>query len=199
MPLQQILPTWLSLNAANDATPTFLQNLRTGATVFAGGLNLGDYFDVTEQEANNLSFTTTGTLHAGRYRRVQVDSGATASNVKTGTIGYMVAGGQPQLNLVTSFDKSIVGAHPVIFLNAITPGNFGFVQEVAGGVGTVLCGSSITKTTPASGDLINAVTLGVADDPTVQELVPASIGIALDPPNPSTKIRVYLFGHPGLG
>ncbi|HYR42161.1 MAG TPA: hypothetical protein VER98_03990 [Terriglobia bacterium] len=200
MPFQPILPTFSgTLNGCNDTSPSGIADLRTGAPVFAGGLNLGDFFDLTEQEANQLSNTATGTLHAGRYRRIQVDSGATASNVKTGTIGYMVAGGQPQLNLVTSYDKSIVGAHPVIFLNVVTPGNYCFVQEVAGGVGNVLCGATLTKTTPNTADLLNATTLGVIDDPTVQELVPASIGIALDPPNPNTIIRAYLLCIPGLG
>lgn len=200
MPLQPITFTGsLALNACNDTSPSSFTDLRTGQPVMAGGLNVGVYFDPTEAEANQLSYTTNGTLHAGRYRRVQVDSGATASNVKTGTIGYMVAGGQPQLNLVTSYDKAIVGAHGVVFLNSITPGNYGFVQEICGGVGTVLCGATLTKSGPATGDLLNATTLGVADDPTVQELVPASIGIALDPPNPATKIRVFLCGTPGLG
>lgn len=197
MPLQQILPTWLAWNSSNDTSPTGISNLRTGAPVFAGGLNLGDYWDATEQEANTASNTTTGTLHAGRYRRVQVDSGATASNVKTGTIGYMLAGGQPQLNLVTSYDKSIPGAHPVVFLNTVTPGNYCQVQEL--GVANCLCGATITKSSPNTGDLINATTLGVVDDPTVQETVPTSIGIALDPPNPATIIRVYMTVAPTAG
>ncbi len=135
MPFQPIVPTWLALNAANDQSPSYFLDPRLQVPVFAGGLNEGDFFDLTESEANNLSYTTTGTLHAGRYRRVVVDSGATASNVKTGAIGLMVAGAQPKLNRVTSYDKGIVGAHPVVFLNAITPGNYGFVQE--GGIATV--------------------------------------------------------------
>lgn len=207
MPFQPIVPTWLAWNSSNDTSPTGFANVRTGAPYFAGGLNLGDWWDATEQEANNASNSTgafvgpvgTGVLHAGRYRRIQVDSGATAANVKTGTIGYMVAGGQPQLNLVTSYDKAIVGAHPVVFLNAITPGNYGQVQEVCGGVGTVLCAATITKGSPAAGDLVNAVTSGLADDPTVQEFVMSSIGIALDPPSPNTLIRIFLCGSPGLG
>jgi hypothetical protein len=195
MPFQPILPTWLALNGCNDTTASGMSNLRTGAPVNAGGLNLGDFFDLTEAEANQLSNTTTGTLHAGRYRRVQVDSGATASNVKTGTIGYMVAGGQPQLNLVTSFDKSLVGVHPVVFLNSVTPGNYGFVQEM--GVANCLCGATLTNAGVSVGggstaQQVNAVTLGVLDVPNTQETVPATIGLALDPPNPNTIIRVYM-------
>jgi len=190
MPNQPILPTWLALNAANFTSPSGLTDLRTGAAIFAGGLNLGDWFNMSESEANALSYTTTGTLHAGRYRLVQVDSGATASNVKTGTIGLMVAGGQPQLNLVTSYDKGIAGAHPVVYLNAITPGNYGFVQEL--GVATVLCGATLQKSAPNTGDLIESTTLGVVDDRTTQTVNQLTIGIALDPPNPNTKIRVEL-------
>ncbi len=190
MPFQPIVPTWLALNSANDQSPSYFLDPRLQVPVFAGGLNEGDFFDLTESEANNLSYTVTGTLHAGRYRRVVVDSGATASNVKTGAIGLMVAGAQPKLNRVTSYDKGIVGAHPVVFLNAITPGNYGFVQE--GGIATVLCGATITKSGPATGDLLNSTTLGVVDDPTIQEFVPASIGIALAPPNPATLIICQL-------
>lgn len=200
MPFQPIVPIFqLALNACNDTSASGFTDLRTGQPVNAGGLNLGDWIDPTESEANVLSYTTNGTLHAGRYRRIQVDSGATAANVKTGTIGYMLAGGQPQLNLVTSYDKAIVGAHPVIFLNSITPGNYGFVQEVAGGIGTVLGGSSITKSGPATGDIANSTTAGVVDDPTSQTPTINTIGIFLDPPNPNTLMRVWLFTFQGLG
>jgi hypothetical protein len=188
MPLQPILPTWLAINACNYTSASGLTDLRTGQPYNAGGLNAGDYFDITEGEANRASYTTNGTLHAGRYRRVQADSGATASNIKVGTIGYMVAGGQPQLNLVTSYDKAIVGAHPVTFLNIVTPGNWCFVQEL--GVMTCLCGATLTKASPNTGDLVQSTTLGVIDDPTTQTMNQNTIGVALDPPNPNTLIRV---------
>jgi hypothetical protein len=92
MPKQQILPTWLAWNNANFATQSGIQDLRTGQDFAAGGLNRGDYFDCTEQEAMNASALSIGQLHHGRYRFVLVDSGATAANVKTGTIGFLRAG-----------------------------------------------------------------------------------------------------------
>lgn len=190
MPFTPTVPVWLALNAANDTSPTYNTDTRTGVALEGGNLLLGTYFDLTEEEANTLSITATGTLHAGRYRRILVDSGATAANVKTGAIGLMGSGQQPQLNRVTSWDKGIPGAHQVVYLNSITPGNYGWVQEL--GIATVLCGTTITKAAPNTGDLINATTAGVVDDPTIQEFVPNSIGIALDPPNPNTKIRVLL-------
>src|SRR5258706_4952742 len=144
MPLQQIVPTWLALNAADDASPSYFSDLRLQIPVLAGGLNNGDYFDLTNEEANQLSYPTNGMLYEGRYRRVKVDSGATASNVKTGTIGLMPslavitalnpAGAKnPPVNIVTSYDQTIgnaPGMRPVVFLNSITPGNYGFVQEL---------------------------------------------------------------------
>lgn len=190
MPLTPTLTTWLALNSCDDVTATYMYNVRTGAPMPGGALNLGDYFDLTNSEAANLSNTATGTLYAGRYRRILVDSGATASNVKTGTIGLMGAGTQPQMNRVTSYDKGIVGAHACVFLNTVTPGNYGFVQEL--GIASILCGATLTKSGPATGDLMNSTTLGVLDDPTVQEFVPASMGIALSPPNPNTLILVQL-------
>lgn len=197
MPFQPILPTWFALNAANDTSPTSLTDLRTGNPIFAGGLNLGDFFDLTESEANQLSYTTLPQvqLHAGRYRRVLVDSGATSSNVKVGTVGLMLAGGQPQLNRVTSFDKGIVGAHVVVFLNAITPGNYGFVQEL--GVASVLMGATLQKAAPATGDVITYTTLGVGQDTTAQTIDAANLGVALSPPSPNT-LGLVLMDQPSL-
>jgi hypothetical protein len=189
-------------------------------------LNLGDYFDATNGEASNASYGVNGILYAGRYRLVQVDSGATAANVKTGTVGYLRAGGtsgavknvivtnvgtgatqgtytiaannsgggsgaviqvvvggagtitsatvinggynynsiptfsltvtgttggvvaaqlDTSANVVTSQDQTTVtgvAVRPVVFLNSITPGNYGFVQEL--GVATLLAGGAIT-------------------------------------------------------
>jgi hypothetical protein len=204
----------------------------TGFPYAGGGLNAGDYFDLTNDEAQGNQYATNGQLYSGRYRYVQVDSGATAANVKTGTVGFVRAGssvksavtltvgsgqtngtfqiaanpgsgagigailsvtiaggvivGQPSVvaagfgyvspptftvaqggtpgtvvaqlgisqNIVTSADIAIGTAslgnagigpiHPVVFLNTITPGNYGFVQE--SGVATVLAGATFTQT-----------------------------------------------------
>src|SRR5216683_3198209 len=89
MPFNPTLPTWLALNAANSTSSTGNTDLRTGLAIQGGNLVPGDYFDLTNKEANDLSYQTNGVLYAGRYRWVQVDSSATASNVKTGTIGLM--------------------------------------------------------------------------------------------------------------
>lgn len=203
MPFQPILPTWLALNAANDTSASGITDLRTGQVVNAGGLNLGDYFDLTEAEANALSYTTNGTLHAGRYRRVLVDSGATAANVKTGTIGLMASlaamqgdlGGTlpASLNIVTSYDQAqggAVGLRPVVFLNTVTPGNYCFVQEL--GVANVLFKTGLTGTATIGG-VVGVTTGGVADAPSsATSVLNSSIGQAIDSPLSAKISRILL-------
>ena len=248
MPFQPIVPTWLAWNNANFTSPTGITDYRTGQPFAAGGLNLGDFFDATTQEASQGSYTTNGTLFSGRYRLVQVDSGATAANVKTGTVGYLRAGttvqsvvvltagsgqtpGTYQIastggggtgaviqvvvgsggtvtsttvlqgginytslptftlvtggtvgtvaaqlnstpNQVTSYDIAPVKAgRAVVFLNSITPGNYGFIQEL--GTATVLSGGAVT-----AGDFVNSTSLGVVTSGTTT-YSQATIGTAL--------------------
>lgn len=230
MPLTPSLPTWLAWNNCNFTSPSGLTDPFSGQPVFAGGLNLGSYFDATNQEAGQASYTTNGILYSGRYRLVQVDSGATAANVKTGAVGFLKAGGgtgsvktvtitnvgsgatagtytiaatvgsgggsgaviqvvvgsggtitaasvlnggvnynsvpsfsltatstsggavvvqlDTSPNIVTSADQGTVtgvpNVRPVVFLNAITPGNYGIVQEL--GTATVLDAASTAQT-----------------------------------------------------
>lgn len=213
MPLQPIVPTWLALNAANDTSASGMTDLRTGLPVNAGGLNLGDYFDLTMKEAAALSYSVNGTLYAGRYRRVQVDSGATAANVKAGTIGAMpspaaigidIGGGKLPLsmNVVTSFDQGVgSGAiRNVVFLNTVTPGNFCFVQEL--GIATVLGKTPLGNATPAIGDsIVTTGTSGLVDDSTQSTTVTYAlektiIGTAIDLPVANGLFRVLLDGLP---
>lgn len=203
MPFNPTTPTWLALNACNDTSPTGNTDLRLGTAQQGGNLLLGTYFDLTNEEANALSYKTNGILYAGRYRRVQVDSGATAGNVKTGTIGLMpslatvlanpLGTKNPPLNVVTSYDQGIGNAadiRPVVFLNSITPGNYGFIQEL--GIASVLGGATLQKAAPAIGDLIESVTLGVAQDPTTQTAGILYIGKAIDLPTAGKLFRIIL-------
>lgn len=209
MPLQSVLPAWVVLNASNDPSASGMADVRTGFPYNSGGLNLGDYFDLTNAEAYRNCRPATATLYSGRYRRVQVDSGATAANVKTGTIGVMPSlaaasidvgrsGGllAPSMNVVTSFDQGIgqpatLPVRPVIFLNVVTPGNFCWVQEA--GVASVLGKTGgLTKATPAVGDIINAATNGLVDDPTSQSSVGLTLGWSLDLPVSNALFRILL-------
>lgn len=274
MPFQPIVPTWLAWNNANFTSPTALTDLRTGQPFAAGGLNLGDYFDATNEEAFQGSYTTNGLLYAGRYRLIGVDSGATAANVKTGTIGYLKNGstvktaivvavgtGQtagtysisatggggsgatvqvvvgsagtitsatvltpgygyqtvPTLsltsiggsggsvilqlntspNFVGSYDQTVTNGfgpgtvRPVVFLNSITPGNYGFIQEL--GTATVLGAASVGDNT--IGDWVDSTTAGlVVARPASNSPIGATIGRAVDSPQNSSLFKVVLNG-----
>jgi hypothetical protein len=256
MPLLQVLPTFTAWNNMNNASPTGMTDPQTGQPYYAGGLNLGDYFDATEQEANTASYLTNGLLHAGRYRMVQVSANATAANVKAGTVGYiqpgtfvqnvlqLVAGsgmtvgtytttttgggattqatiqvtvltattvsitvltpgvgftslptvtapstgGTPptfvvemgySVNMVTSADIATNLVRPVVFLNSITPGNYGFVQEL--GIATVL------STLGAFAQVVNQFALATSTTPiglmigSSATFTNTAIGYVLDP------------------
>lgn len=205
MPFNPTLPTWLAINASNDTSATGMTDLRTGQPYQGGALVLGDYFDLTNREALQASYLTNGTLYCGRYRRVQVDSGATAANVKVGTIGAMPSPAAMQIdlggklpvsmNVVTSYDQALNGAiRPVVFLNTVTPGNFCFVQEL--GLATVLGKNGLTAT-PTIGDLIISGTSGLVDDPTqstalTYALEKQIIGTAVDLPVSNGLFRILL-------
>jgi hypothetical protein len=281
MPQQQALPTWLSLNAVNSPYQSGQGDAYTGFPYAGGGLNQGDYFDLTNDEALGASNPATGILYNGRYRYVQVDSGATAAYVKTGTVGYIRSGsvmksavtitaGSGQTNgsyqiaanvgsgggsgaiisitisggaivgnptvvyagfgyvspptftvaqggtpgtvvaqlsisesIVTSADIALTPAstnagigpvHPVVFLNAITPGNFGFVQE--SGVATVLAGATYTQSqsqnalpsTASNGTMVASVatysilTVGTVIDPLTSPLANTPFKIQMSTP-----------------
>ncbi len=280
MPQQQIIPIWGGLNAANSASSTGLVDPVTNQQYNTGGLEVGDYFDLREKEANQLSVTATGTCHAGRYRYVLVDSGATASNVKTGTVGFLrsgtfvtsavttaagtgmttgvysvaatlgrgggvgavlqivVSGGSisgnptvtsagygyvslpsfsltalggsggtvvaqlnPIPNIVTSLDQALSSnaaaaangpVRPVVFLNSITPGNYGFIQEL--GTATVLAGSTFSQTAGQWAAVVSSSGSGTMTT-SATTLTIYCIGQVLDPltsPPANTPFKIQL-------
>ncbi len=282
MPFQPALPTWLAINNVTSGSQSGQTDPITGFPYAGGGLNLGDYFDLTSDEAPNASYTTNGILFQGRYRYVQVDSGATAANVKTGTVGYMRSGstvksvvvltqgsgqtvgtyqvaanvgsgggsgaiiqvivtsataitvsvvnggfgyvsaptftlatggtvgtvvaqlgGSP--NVVTSADIAIGTAsatnagigpvRPVVFLNTITPGNYGFIQEL--GTATVLAGSTNTQSASQFGIVTNGASANGTMATSSATYGPYAIGNIIDPltsPLANTPFKVLLDG-----
>lgn len=137
MPYQAALPTWAAINNMNNTSPSGMTDPNTGFPYEGGGLNQGDYFDLTNDEAATASYTTNGTCFAGRYRYVQVDSGATAANVKTGTVGYMRTGFAVQSVVITNAGT---GATAGSYQIAATFGNGGsgaIIQVIVGAGGTI--------------------------------------------------------------
>ena len=138
MPQQQIIPIWGGLNNANSPSATGLVDPVTNQQYNTGGLDRGDYFDLTEKQANSLSVSSVGKCHSGRYRYVQLDSGATAANVKTGTVGYLRAGQFVENVVITNAGT---GATPGTYNIAATVGSGGgagaIIQVIVGAGGTI--------------------------------------------------------------
>ena len=151
-----------NLNSSNDTVANGMVTPILGTQEPGNGLNLGDWVDLTDSEASNLS-STTQTLYRGRYQRIIVDSAATAANVKLGTVAYMLSTTQPYR--VTDYSHALsVNLPSGVFLNSITPGNYGWIQVL--GKMTVLGKTGLTNGSPAIGDVVQATTGGVVDDPT---------------------------------
>lgn len=148
-------------------SPSGMTDIRTNQPYYAGGLMVGDYFDLTEAEAQAQS----SVLHQGRYRFVQVDSTATAANILQGTIGCMktLALG---VNFITDYSNNLGGTtglpRAVVFLAPlttaqVTAGAYVFVQEqgdatLLASAGLATVGTGIIVTTggkAASGTTIN--------------------------------------------
>lgn len=138
MPFIRALPTWLAWNNGNFTSPTGITDVNTGQPIAAGGLNAGDYFDCSNQEAQAASYTTNGLLFAGRYRFVLVDSSATAANIKTGTIGYLRNGSSISGVVVTAVGSGQTAGTYTINANTGVGGGTGAqIQVVVGAGGTI--------------------------------------------------------------
>lgn len=145
MPQQQILPTWTGINNANSNSPSYMSDPITGQPYASGGLNLGDYFDTTNEEAQIASSPSVGLLYGGRYRYVQVDSGATASNVKTGTVGYVRSGSTVKGVVTTNVGSGQTAGTYAIAATAGSGGGSGAVISVTVGSGGTITSAVVTN------------------------------------------------------
>ncbi len=115
-----------------------------------------------------------------------------------GTPGTVAAQLGSSVNLVTSCDQANAGfgpgaVRPVVFLNSITPGNYGFVQEL--GVATVLGNASIGS--GATGDYVNGVLTNSGTATTTAASgspIGSTIGRAIDKPQASNLFKALLTG-----
>jgi hypothetical protein len=97
-------------------------------------------------------------------------------------------------NKVTSADQvgtSGIPVRPVVYLNSITPGNYGFIQEL--GLATVLANAAVATTTlPA---YVNALTTSsgtVTCTAGSGSPIGSTIGLAVDPPANGVLFKAYL-------
>jgi hypothetical protein len=97
-------------------------------------------------------------------------------------------------NIVTSADQVAttgVPVRPVVFLNSITPGNYGFIQEL--GTATVL--GNATQASALTGSYVNAVTTNSGTVTTTAASgspIGSTIGVAIDVPQVSLPFKAQL-------
>jgi len=149
-----------SLVGNNSASPTLAAEVVTGLPIPTGAYP-GNCFYLTEQQANQLSQFPINSApqmvcHAGWYMVVQVSAAATTANIKQGAIGAMLGiattTAQANANIptqcivtdgATAATASMLGMNPVVFLNAVTPGNYTIVG-VGGDFNVLLAASQTT-------------------------------------------------------
>lgn len=162
-----------TLTGVNSPSPTLAAEVVTGSPIPTGAFP-GNCFYLSEQLAQELS---SGVCHAGWYMVVQVDSGATAANIALGYVGHQstIAGSStaPGALLVTDASHGLaIGINPVVFLGAVTPGNYTIVQVAGDGqlfgsaavaaVGTVLSYANTGKVAATSATYANGTQASIA-------------------------------------
>ncbi len=163
------------LNTCNSQFVTGQGDPVSGAAYQGGGLTAGAMIEVSDAEAAPLSNPrSANNLFGGAYQWVQVDSGATAANVQAGRGAFLkldptgtAEGVEPESgysNYVVT-DQAGAAADSLwcgVFLNAITPGNWGFIF-VGGGRVNVTYKSSVTAGTIGNQVLVASSAAGLFD------------------------------------
>lgn len=120
------------------SSPTGLIDIRTGLAELGGGMNEGDYFDLTAAEAKNYPG-----LETGRYRLVRLSALSTAASV---FLGAPLGIAKP-----TTVGKAVVAAVGA----GLTPGTY-LVNSTSSG-GTVLAVAQVVV--GAGGTIVSAALL----------------------------------------
>jgi hypothetical protein len=163
------------------------QTVGTYQIASTGGGGTGAIIQVVVASATSI----TASVVSGGYGYTSVPTFTLATG---GTPGTVVAQLNSTPNIVTSADVATNAVRPVVFLNSITPGNYGFIQEL--GTATVLATASqtqaanqfaIVKSSSADGTMTaSSATFG-----------PYAIGSVLDPittPLANTPFKIVLDG-----
>jgi hypothetical protein len=197
-----------SLVGVNSASATLAAEVVTGLPIGTGARpGPGEAFYLSEKWANQLSATaingaTVLTCHAGWYMVAQVDVGATANLIAQGYIGArtgLTYLGNPSTGVVTDVVNATTalgaGQNPVIFLNAVTPGNYTIVQ--LSGDATVYGSAAITKGAALAYSTTLA-TVATSAAPTTYAILQTLVGLAQTTTTGAGLVRVnaaFPFGY----
>lgn len=167
-----------SLLGVNSPSPTLDADVVTNAALPTGAFP-GNVFFLDEKTAQQLSGNV---CHAGWYEVVQVSASAVSGNIVQGAIGAQAAiptttaasaASVPAQAVVTDYATAgtagLLGVNPVVFLGAVTPGNYTIVQIAGDGLLLLALGAT---TTSAGTILVSQTgTQGVTSSSTYTSLV----------------------------
>lgn len=200
------------LNATNVTTlgefNSVIAGLGGGPINYGSQDDIGKRFiaseaDLVPASASKFILSTATALFGGIYQAVQVDAGATAGNVAAGKAAFILetatggAAGSGALGYVVTDEAHAIaiGLMAGIFLNSVTPGNFGFIQ--VHGKAQCLYNAAITDATV--GDIVVVKGAGdgtfdaLAAGTAVTDVVVAkNIGLALVAPVAGQIKNVHL-------
>lgn len=172
-----------ALNLVNDPSPgnVVATSGVSGSIIQPYAGQIGKRLVVSSAQALDLSDTTIGTLFEGVYQYVQVLLGATAAPARGAACYWSDID-----NAVVTTDQVATNAAKLagFFLSAPTKGNYCYIQLA--GKTSCLFKSTITKATPADGDL---AVLDAATSPRVDVLADAT---AIVSPNLKLVVGVCL-------
>jgi hypothetical protein len=157
----------LYLNRADDPAPGQVLASPSGSIVQAYAGQVGLPIVLSNDEALRLSDTTVGILLGGGYQYVKFKAGSAASNVR-GQIAFW--DDTTAFQVTPDSTTAALGKVAGIILNAVTKGNYGWIQ--IGGVASVKAKAALTKAAATvDGDLAmvdaaNSATFDVLADAT---------------------------------
>src|ERR1700680_1440751 len=191
------------LNQCNSPYPTGAGDVY--GNTYPTGLNVGKMVEI----GTTLALTSTNPaganqLFEGAYQWIQVDSGATAANVQPGLaafikleVGGAGSGTEPENGWqnMTVTDQSHADSINLIagvFIEAIPPGNYGFIFVGAGRVEVTYRGTLSNAGT--LGDQIGVFTggNGLFDDLGATSSVPTVMGTAVTAPIANGTSAIYI-------
>jgi len=163
------------INGVNVATVgevnAFFANLGlTSAPQYGSQDDLGKRIILTEAGGASKRYTNVANLAAntalygGIYQLVQLSASATGANVAQGTAAFFLDSGAAGYVVTDEAHANALNDLCGVFLNAITPGNYGIIQ--VHGKATVQYRAVVTATTAGSSVLVQGAGTGVFDAPT---------------------------------
>jgi hypothetical protein len=202
------LSSGFGLNNFNAAIPGQISasgpgNQTSQPAVFCSSEDNGKRIYIPQRDISLYSYATNGTLYGGCYQMIHVNAVATAANVAVGKIAYLVDSGVSTgpINFdVTDETHATSSALPVgVYLNSITPGNYGFIF-IGGGKVNVAFKSGLTNGTPAVGDNVNVgAGSGLVDDISAKTVAPTGLHIGNSLTIPATAATSAIWMSSILG